>query len=66
MFFSESLFSPAYLADFTPGDPPNESINNPVSSEKQSILNFLFTKLAFRKALPLIVFSVSGISSKKT
>jgi len=34
MFSSELQFSPAYLADFTPGSPPRESIKRPVSSEQ--------------------------------
>ena len=65
MFSSELQFSPAYLADFTPGSPPRESIKRPVSSEKQSILYLLYMKLAFSSALPWIVFSVSAISYEK-
>ena len=38
---SELELSPANLADFTPGCPFRESINKPVSSEKQLISNFL-------------------------
>ena len=36
IFASLLLSSPAYLAEYTPGSPPNSSISKPVSSAKQS------------------------------
>jgi hypothetical protein len=63
IFAEESLFSPANLAECTPGSPPKEAISKPVSSAKTFNPEALWTNLALARAFPSIRGSSSGISS---
>ena len=55
----------AYRAENTPGRSPKAATSNPVSSAKQSTLNFWWMYRAFWSAFPSKVPAVSGISSWK-